>query len=166
MTAEDDFHLEDYEMEKGFGALQKAKQPKTSKSAPKAKAKAKKSSSVHDDFDEDDIIYYQKDPKPQPLTVKYDVSSLNLHDYEKQVESCLNRLEKHEWVRTEKVSNFYQPVVELYPEIAEDYTNVVSYPMDLTTARMNLYDGVYEVPARTLNLYKQSNIIIYMFPPL
>ena len=151
---EDDFRPEDFEAEieaemayEEYSERPKAKaRNKTNKSGSRAKK-----SSIYDDYDEDDIIYYEKEmPKSLPV-YQYDMTGVQLRDFEKQVDSCLSRLEKHDWVKTEKVSNFYRPVVEVYPEIAADYQSVVKYPMDLSTVRHNLYMEYYSEPESPVN---------------
>ena len=53
----------------------------------------------------------------------------------------LARLKKHEYVdpkRSGCIGNFFLPVVEIFPNIRDDYLNIIKQPMDLSTVENRL----------------------------
>ena len=65
-------------------------------------------------------------------------------DYSSWELACIDmlaRLKKHEYVdpkRSGCIGNFFLPVVEIFPNIRDDYLNIIKQPMDLSTVENRL----------------------------
>jgi hypothetical protein len=70
---------------------------------------------------------------------------LILTGWELAADSILKIISKHPFVDPEKtrtvVSMFFAPIVESYPDLAEEYLEKIKNPMDLMTLRYGLYEG-------------------------
>lgn len=96
--------------------------------------------------DEGDLVLFQSSAGPPSLnrTASSNAIKVARLPWIEAADSVLKAIGHHPYVDPKKstvAADFYHPVTEINPNIAEDYNRVISRPMDLSTIRIRLDAG-------------------------